>query len=166
MSQAVRTFQIIVGALTMGLLTFAAITYFLRAGKPPAAPAIPWFIPLGFAGAGLVAARLIPASLDAGSCRAATQGWPESGEPKAEQVEASRASLLMAYQTRTIIRCALLEGPGFFCLISYMTGGDVSSLFLGLALAAAVASNFPTATRVEAWVETQLDRAREARQFA
>ncbi len=64
--------------------------------------------------------------------------------------------LLMAYNTRGIVRAALLEGPTFFMLVIYML--ERNQLFLAIAalLVCIMICLIPTPGRMTTWVENQV----------
>lgn len=63
--------------------------------------------------------------------------------------------LLGIYQVSQILRLAVLEGPAFFLGFIFMTERNLIALGLALGLLAVMAAHFPTALRVERWLENQ-----------
>jgi hypothetical protein len=159
-----RILQIIVIALAMGLVTATLTAFVLRGDKPrEAEPPIPVYIFYFFVGTSIATSAVVSRGLEAKARQVATSGWPERGEPTPEGLDAARATLATAYQTRMILRSAMVEGPAFFGAITYFLSGDGTILVMNFALLCALLSRFPTATRFDAWINDQLNKAREER---
>jgi hypothetical protein len=159
-----RLLQIIVIALAMGLVTATLTLFVLRGDKPPTAePPIPVYVYYFFVGTAIAASAVMSRSLEEKARLSATRDWPERGEPTPEGLDASRATLAATFQTRWILRSALVEGPGFFGAITYFLSGDRTILVMNFALLCALLSRFPTATRLDYWINDQLNKAREER---
>jgi hypothetical protein len=159
-----RVLQIVVIALAMGIVTVTLIFFVLRGDKPAASvPSVPVYVFYLFVGTAIATSAVVSRGIEANARRVATRGWPERGEPTPEQLDASRATLAAAYQTRTILRSALVEGPAFFGAIAYFLSGDRTILVMNFALICALVSRFPTATRFEDWIDDQLSKARDER---
>jgi hypothetical protein len=69
------------------------------------------------------------------------------------------------YQTLLIIRCAILEGAAFFCLVSYILEHHVAALAAALVLLTIILMQFPTSSRLEAWIENELAVAEQMKQL-
>jgi uncharacterized membrane protein YqgA involved in biofilm formation len=159
-----RILQIIIIALAMGIVTVTLTVFVLRGDKPAApVPSAPVYVFYLFVGTAIATSAVVSRGLEANARRDATRGWPEQGEPTPEQLDAARATLATAYQTRMILRSALVEGPAIFGAIAYFLSGDRTILIVNFALICALVSRFPTATRFEAWINDQLNKAREER---
>lgn len=65
--------------------------------------------------------------------------------------------LLMSFQTRLIVRAALLEGAAFFNLIAFMIERQTWSFGIAGALAAINLSTFPSRDSVLYWIRQQLE---------
>lgn len=171
----VRTQQIIVLALTAGLLTFSAVAYFAASrGKAPAAGELPILTLAALAFAVMaVSARLLVIQVLTRAQRtriAAGKGVPDSAaDPRNEGMvqlhqRFGDAGLVIAvHQMRTILSAAILEGAGFFCLVAYMIEHSPWTLAMGLAVALAVCLHFPTQNGMIHWVEDELKRVDDAR---
>jgi hypothetical protein len=73
--------------------------------------------------------------------------------------------LLAIYQTALIIGAGLLEGAAFLALAAYMIEGHLAGLAVAGVGLLLMLSRFPTRGRLETWVEDQLRRVKEQRQF-
>jgi hypothetical protein len=71
--------------------------------------------------------------------------------------------IAQVYQTLLIIRCAILEGAAFFCLVSYMLERQPITLAATGVLLLLLLAQFPTTSRVAVWVENELVVAEQFR---
>lgn len=143
-----RTMQIIVGVLALGVLNFLAVVLFITGTSQDQPKTEPFLSYIGAAGAALVivVSMLVPRLMGASARRSF------SAEAKSTSVR----PLASAYQTLLIIRCALLEGAAFFCLVAHLLERQPIALVAAGVLLLVLVANFPTASRLEAWVETEL----------
>ncbi|QDU63620.1 hypothetical protein Pan216_45010 [Planctomycetes bacterium Pan216] len=159
--QLVRTLQIIVAALCMGVLTFAGVATAISLGViekdvPQAAapegesPAdIITIAALAMAAMSLVAHPIV-GSIITKTPRSDLQQRLRDGDE--ESVDRQLAGL---FQTSTIIRCAILEGPAFFLLIALILGGPIWLLAVVAVLLIAIAIHLPTEASFEGWRQRQ-----------
>lgn len=153
--QAVRTMQIIAGALMMGLMTFGCVTIVLNGSGEPKAPQQPL---LTYMGAGLALLltltrfAIVP-FITKSQISALTKNRDASGDASEWK---QRQPYFMAYQTGIIIGFAMLEGPGFFNLIAYLSEGQTLSLGVVAGLLLLMAATFPTRGKIDSWVDDQL----------
>ena len=163
LAMRVRTLQIIVGALVAGLLIIIAIMAFIASGQrpnnggPQAAPSTPLITYVSY----LFAVMLIPMSVVIPSQIVASARKGLVKKTPSDDVDA----LTNLYQTKTIISGAMREGVGHFAAITYMIEHQVMSLGLALACVVAEAALFPTRERVDRWIEDQLGRLAQEREF-
>jgi hypothetical protein len=75
------------------------------------------------------------------------------------------APLAAIYQTQTIIGAALIEGAAFLAGIAYMLEQRQISLYVAGALLVLIASQFPTVSRLEGWIENELAGIQQMRQL-
>ncbi len=149
--QAVRTMQIICGALMMGVLMFAGVAMFLRLGpnaQPPAAQPVIAYLAAGMA-AIIFVARLVVVPI-------ATQMGIKQLAAMIPLEELTKLDFYGVYQMRMIVGCALLEGAAFFNLISFILDGQLWTLGIVGGLLAIMATAFPTLERVDNWAEEKL----------
>jgi hypothetical protein len=139
-----KTVQIIAAALIFGPLLFAAIAITSVWGQPPNDPTIAYVAAFVFASM-LVASVIIP-PIVVGQNLAKLGG---------QATEISTLDLFNVYQTRTIVRAALLEGGAFFCIIAYMVTHLWWALAMAFGLLAAMVVFFPMRGRFDDWVREQ-----------
>ncbi|MGA2703274.1 MAG: hypothetical protein ABSH35_19540 [Isosphaeraceae bacterium] len=188
----IRTCQIIVGAMIMGVATFLAIALFVTQVAVNPAPAPPG----GGAGGAAIAAPgdsslpvitylavasglivlvlsfVVPKINIARARRqialagpiATTEGVPP--EPKQLYPAGYTGKLAQLYQTQLIIGAAMLEGAAFFATIAYMLERNPIALATAIVLLGALVARFPTSDRVNAWLDRQLGLLQEERQSA
>jgi hypothetical protein len=161
----VRTLQIIVFALAMGVVMFAAIVVSQSGNRPqrPAGNTPAWQSPVFLVGvATLLLGFIVPAIIFAAGRKAAAR----AGGERANSDAASRLAIQQQVHQTTIIGCAILEGGAFLGLVSYMQSGDTTFLALaGLGLVG-ILSYFPTPGRFERRVENELRRLKEQQMLA
>jgi hypothetical protein len=188
----IRTCQIIVGALIMGVVTFLAIILFAIPPLMNPAPALPGEGAGGAAIAApgnsslpvityaavalslieLVLSFVVPKINVARARRqmaleaptATTEGVPS--QPKQLYPEGYTGKLAPLYQTQLIIGSALLESAAFFAAIAYMLERNPIALAMAVVLLSALVARFPTSDRVNAWLDCQLGLLQEERQSA
>jgi hypothetical protein len=160
----VRTMQIIVVALTMGLVFFlAGVSVVLPGNLNLAHNGLPLItlIGLGFAGAVLVAREIVVRTITASGRRTILRG--DSGQRSTDSSGSAAQQLVALYQTRMMVGAACTEGPAFFLLIAYMLERSPWALGAALLLIIGVAAHFPTQQRVTAFVQRQLSLMEEER---
>jgi hypothetical protein len=147
-----RTMQIIVGALAIGVLNFEVIALFIvTSSKDPAVDPPPMtYAAIGAAVIAFFASALVPMFL-AGPMKQqiATAQTVTGAKPDFRRY----AGL---YQTLLIIRCAILEGAAFFCLVSFTIEHHIAGPIVATLLLLAILVQFPTLSRLESWIETEL----------
>lgn len=170
-----RVLRIIVIALIMGVTTFGAFVFTRKpdAGNPNANPnaAAPaagpaardkWevpVIPAALAIGCVAAAIVIPGIVVKGQRTLIARGeWKMVEDARAPMAppDDDAGKIMYALQTSMIIRCALLEGPLFFCLFTYMSQGSLPILILAGLLWLALVAQFPRDGAVRAWLESQV----------
>jgi hypothetical protein len=168
----VRTLQIIVGALAFGVVMFMAVVLYMETHNPPAAAPtehIFSYTALGMAVAvaiawlivpGIVAGRMRQSVIDG---RSSQWGLVKNMPNAAELGDVD--PLAGIYQTRTIIGVAMLEGVAFYSVAAYMLGHDRLALYVAIALLVLILSQFPTVSRLESWLESELTNIEQMRQL-
>jgi hypothetical protein len=166
-AQRLLVLQIIIGALVAGLLTIIGVMVLVvsmqgpnnGAPAPQPAPSQPiiTYVAYLFAG-GLIPLSVIVPSLIVASGRKRLAG-------KAPAPSGDVAGLVDLYQTTTIISGALREGVGHFAAVAFMIEQQAIALGLAFACVVAVAALFPTRERFERWVDDQLVRLNQEREF-
>lgn len=139
-----QTVQIIAVALILGPLFFAAIALTSAWGQPPNNELI-----------GYVAAFIFVSSLAASLIIPPIVVSQNLARLRGQAAELTTMDLFNAFQTRTIVRGALLEGGAFFCLVAYLVTHLWWTLVLALALLVVMGLFFPTRGRFDDWVREQ-----------
>jgi hypothetical protein len=173
----VRTQQIIVGSLLTGCTVFLGVVLVLLfsgiwAPAPAQFPALEMVLTM-LAGGALVARVVAPTTLTAAARKRMIAGTWTAG-PNAMMYPRTQATLdefgdqarlAVVHQTKTIIASAILEGVVFFALIIVLLEGSMYALGVALIFMALIAAEFPTMSRVQAWIDAQLRLIDEQRQF-
>ncbi|MGE3805715.1 MAG: hypothetical protein AB7K24_13645 [Gemmataceae bacterium] len=155
----VRTMQIIVLALALGIASFFVIATYLRTQQP--APAQGNQLPIisivaGFFTVGPVAAFFLVPRLIVNSARGRLAPERRLAPALQDQPLDWSEKLLGVYQTKLIVAAALLEGPAFFLMIAYLLEGQLWTLVLAAFLLAGVVAQFPTQPGVTSWLQEQM----------
>ena len=172
---AVRTLQIIVGALTAGSVVFLIVAIVLsgaiavEAGNTP----ILTYVALGFAAMVLLARPIVSNIIVAtGRSRIAKGTWQPPGGQQANRAMSEllermgdAGKLVVINQVRTIVAGALLEGAAFLLLVVYLAEHSWISLAVAIVFILTLAMHFPTRQRLIAWIENQLAVLEQQRQF-
>lgn len=170
LAKPVRTLQMIVIALLMGVVSFNVVVLVLRPGEAGGtrAPITPHSARvLGYAAlaVGIAAllglpplARLLVASgrrsIARGSAPTLSVGAMRT-ETREPFMQSAKGRLFQLYFTRTIVSAALVEGAAFVNLVACMQASWMPNLYVIVLLAVALAAQTPTMMRVETWLERQ-----------
>ncbi len=149
----VRSIQIITLALLQGVVIFGIIVLFINKAVVDGKPGILTWIAVGFSCLMIMNHIMIPqliskAMLD----RISTADL--RGQSDLEGFE----RVFGIFRAQHIVACALLEGAAFFCFVTYMVEKNWMPLGAAVVLMIMIAIRFPTAAKVQFWVE---DRIRE-----
>lgn len=157
----IRTVQIIVASLAMGLILFAGIAMSVRNDRPPQPQQDPLlaYLAVGFAVVMLAIRKTVGSSVVSRHRQNLASGTDvdlgRGGTPPAVATDGDR--LLYVFQQKTIIESALVEGPAFFVLVAYLVTGETWLLGVAAVLLTMLVVPFPTYDRIEDWVKYQLD---------
>jgi len=165
LAATVRTAQIIVGALVMGVITFGVVVVSGIAGGPGGQGNLLTLLAVGFGAADLVLCLLVPNLLAAAQRRKLAAGNAGSTADPGPAPATDAGQLALLYQTKLIIGAAMLEGGCFLGLVAYMLERQLPSLVMAGVLLLALIAHLPTPGRVEAWIDDQLRRLDEDRRF-
>lgn len=149
---AVRTSQIIAGALMMGVITFGVIAVVIAWDNPPGDPLLP-LMAVAFAAIAIPVRFGVAAAMVSGS---RSHIMKEVRGGRLQDSTRIAGQLYGAYQTRMIVGMALLEGAAFFNLIAYIVGSRWWNLAAAGVLLLMMAAMFPTKNKLEQWVHDQL----------
>ncbi len=140
LEQTVRGMQIITAALVLGVVVFAAIAVFVvGAMNEESSGVIVSAVGLVWSALAFVMHLVVPAIM--------TRQLSRGG---------NREQLYGAYRAKTIVGLALLEGAAFFNIVALIIEHNWWSLAIAGGLVFWMLSAFPSTTKVEHWVETQL----------
>jgi len=160
LGRVTRVMQIIVAAMVAGTASFFGVVLLME--PPPGAALGDRRLTYISAAIGFLApavAAVLPRLVLRKHRQAMLVG--NAAAPAAAKIPALPDSLrevgaiAAGYQTALIIRCALIEGAAFFSLVAFMFERQTLSLVVAGALLLALASCFPTRSRVEEAVETE-----------
>jgi hypothetical protein len=150
---SVRTLQIIVGALVIGVLVFLAVVIALPRKADQEGPFITYMA------AALTLVCIIVSSIGpfvVASKALRFRGFVPASEgsvgPAYGLDDHTLVQLLAVYQTWVIVACAPLESGAFFNLIAYFLEGRVASLIAVGVLLMLMAMRFPTTASAEDWI--------------
>jgi hypothetical protein len=180
-----RQGQIIVGALIAGVLIFLVIaTVVDLVPKPGAGPAarvgadagaqtaqsvpILTYIALVFGAACLPTSLIVPSLVAKQQRLAMADGKSLPGQSLAstpaqrpEAVRTAPIGLPGVYLNQLIVGAAMNEGAAFFAGVAYLVEKNPIALAVASVLIAGLIARFPTASRVERWIEQQQEKLRE-----
>jgi len=186
-----RTSQIIVGALVTGVLTFLVVALLVdlrpdrqagvqaeggananlpAGGRVAPTDSLLTYLAVGFAAILLPVSFVLPNFVTTQSCRAIARGAAAPPSPRNSAVPATgpqaaqteTGTLAALYLSNLIIGAALNEGLTFFATIAYLIEKNPIALGIALLLIAMLIARFPTAGRVERWIEQQRETLRNA----
>ena len=144
LTQLVRIIKIIGGALIMGVVIFAIVTFLIADwGKANAE-----FSPIGLAGLAFAVAACAASFYVPGVIFKQAAQQFAAANPKPEVQSLLQASG-QAVTTSTIVRLALNEGGAFMALLVWMISGNIFGLVGAFFCLAAMILKFPTSERVE-----------------
>lgn len=170
LAKPVRTLQIIVIGLLMGVMSFATLVIVLRqsadAKNPPSTPPpsaqVLGYAALGVGGAALLLMPVLMNFLVGAGRRSIARGAAPTVTTHLSMQQESRpfmqsekGKLFQLYLTRTIIAAALIEGAALINLVACMQIVWLPNLYLIMLLAVALAAQTPTLARVERWLDRQ-----------
>jgi len=160
-ARLVRALRIIVGTMAVGTLAFGGVVFALRSagrGPPPDGPILT-FLAAGLALMSLLMWPLLPRAVATRGRRQIAKGEflaPRQSGWLAELAATEEGSLLLLYQTCTILGAAALEGAALFACVAYLIEGVPWSLVLGVCLAGLMlVFELPSRARAESWVSAQ-----------
>jgi hypothetical protein len=153
----VQVMQIIVGALAMGVASFLAVSFVIwnrpaQAQNNDVLPVLT-FVSFGMLLMASVGSFVMPRLVLGGARK----------KMIAEGV--TQDALLAAYQVKTIIACAMLEGAAFASILAYGMEGNVLCLAGAVVMLLGILVHMPTLSRVQNWLEVQTRQIELERQL-
>ena len=178
LAKPIRTLQIIVGAMILGVIALLAIALTIGPqiappaghvdGQPPRTPVISYGAVA--CGAVLLVASLVVPQVVAGAGRrkiAAGTWQPGQGGPMFSDEFFERTGdagrLYGVLLVSTIIGAAILEGGGLLAGVAYLVEGQLLALGVAVVLLFALVLRFPTRARVEQWIDEKLELVQQDR---
>jgi hypothetical protein len=162
----VRTSQIILAALAIGVVTFAVVAVFAMSGGRQAPGTTITLLAVAFGGADLVMCLVIPRFVTVINRKKIAAGTWQASQNQGPVPDSDAVKLALTYQVKMIIGAAMLEGGCFLALVAYMTERQSASLAVAAVLLAALLAHFPTLARVGAWIEDQLHCVEDERRYS
>lgn len=158
LAPAILQLRLIVLALAMGLGIFTSVAlYLVHAGNGPlmgAADNLLTIILLGAAVGTLLMQFVVP-SLVYGARR----------QLLAKQPSVTRQQLLLAFQVRLVVGCALCEGAGFMAAMAYLMEGHFAALpFIAVALLL-ILIRLPSSDGLASWLDREEEWLRDQREM-
>ena len=164
LGKPLRTLQIIVFALTAGLVVFFIVAQVVpqRGGPDPDAGPVMTYLACAVAFLEVILRQIIPPRLVISGRRRLARGQEpvRVGRPSPVidvEKTGDAGRLFGLLMTSTITSCALLEGGAFFAFIAYIMENTLLSLSVGLLLTLGVAMHFPTQARTRHWLRHHLE---------
>jgi hypothetical protein len=163
----VRTLQIIVASLVMGVILFGGyVVLFAPAqAKPGANGQILTLLSMVVGASGLVLSPLIAGIMARAQIRGIASGTWQPSQPGRPAPDTDAGRLAIVYSTKTIVGAALCEGPCLLALVAYLVERQWPALLAAGVLVAALLWHLPTYDRVSNWIEDGLRQVAEARRF-
>ena len=155
--QTLLVTRIITFALIQGVLAFAAVAWFQHQDKAATPPLVAW-LALGSSVISLILALFVPSVIVQFRQRRfiADLRNPQQSPPTATDLtNRIQQSLLVTFQTQTIIAQALLEGAAFFNVMAYFLEHHVWSLGVAGVLVLAIGLHFPREESLRNWLDDQ-----------
>lgn len=149
-----KTIQIIAGALIMGVVTFGVIVIVVSMEKEPTEKPFMTYIAIAFGGLMLLASTGVSNLLGQLAINHAVKEGEFTKETTKEDYD---QSLLQKFQIKKIIGLAMLEGSAFLAIVCYFMEKNSLSLVTGAVLVLAMIVQFPTTTRINNWIEYQIE---------
>jgi hypothetical protein len=156
--QPIQVLQIVIGAMLMGIVTFAVVVVVVRASGQDPQPPMPGkplisYVAIAVAIGSLVFREVVGAAVVGAGLRKIVREGQRAG------TSVDRAAQLAGFfQKKTIIAAAMTEGPALFLLVAYLLEGNAAALIVAILLAASLAMLFPTQSRLTDWMETRRRR--------
>jgi hypothetical protein len=165
----VRVLQIIIVALFFGCCSFLIISIIAGNNNNAIAQPMLIYIALAFIATMVVPWIVLPGIIVAqGRKKIRSEGWaagPSAAADVGEIQNRKAGALFMLYQTKTIIRGAMLEGPAMFLIVINIIQRSPIALIIAGLLMVLLLGLMPTAGRVTIWIEDQLKLLDEERRI-
>jgi hypothetical protein len=158
--KSLRGMKIVVAALVMGVLMFGCVTLLSSGEANPGRQSILAFLGLIFAAAAFIA-REIASNVFVASQRKKIVGGTWGVDSQYAHLLPNGATteekLVLVYQSRLIIRAAILEGACFFNLVAFMIDHQWWSFAIAAVFAAINLSTIPSRNGLLNWIDQQIE---------
>ncbi len=163
----VRVLRIILSALILGIVIFAAVSHFVvpAGGADADEDKMPilTYVGLAFGMSTFVAGHMLNIVITTSGRRAIARSRPhQSRSAPAEAVSTDglpsgddAANLFRVYFVKTLISAAIFEGAALFLVVAYMLERHMLSLGFAALATIAIAVLLPTQDRVSQWIVEQ-----------
>jgi hypothetical protein len=148
------TIQIIVFSLIAGVLFFGVIAVVNSQDKVPEANPFMTYLAVGGCAMMLFMSAVVSKVVASAAIKQAVGNLSFAEDVP---VEEQKQTLLNIYQIKTIIEQAMLEGPVFFALVSYMAEKNSMSLVAAIMLLTVMILKFPFSSRIDNWIEYEFE---------
>lgn len=152
-TEMLRRAQIVSAALMIGAGSFMGVALLLKSDEITDQPDIVALVGVVFSAGMFLMHFVVPNIVSAGLLKQIN-----TAEFRRAEEEYRFELLFPAFMTRQIIACAMLEGAAFLNLACFIVSGFAGNLIAAVVLIGLIAMRFPTASRLEFWVQ---DRTRE-----
>lgn len=164
--QVLRTLRIIVFALAAGLAIYLGYVLTTEPGDARQ-PIKLWLYMAIFAGVALAARLVVPGVMFRSARRQIALGtWQPNPQNDAAMPKTDEGQLMAAFQAKTIMAVALLQGAGFANVYAYSAERQPASLAISLVLLLMIIAHFPLRFWLDGWLDAQkrwLDEERSLR---
>ncbi len=148
------TIQIIVLGLISGVLIFGVIAFIISKDKVPAGNSVMTYLAVGGCAMMLFMSGVVSRIVASAAIKQAKNKLSFADDILAEE---QKQTLLNIYQIKTIIEYAMLEGPVFLALVSYMAEKNMMSIVAAIMLLTVMLLKFPFSSRIDSWIEYELE---------
>jgi len=149
---SVLTSQILVAALSMGVITFAGFALFQNGFQITLLPTGTTLIGVFVAVSAIVMSFVIPALIGNPSASRLSSAQEANGEVIKK--------LFAVFQVQLILGCALLEGAGFLNVVLYQVSRSIFSLVAVAICVTLLLVRIPTKGKIQSWIARRLSQSR------
>lgn len=164
--QGLKTLRIIVFALAVGLAIYFGYVLTTEAANAEQQPRL-WLYMAFFAGVEFMTQLIVPGIIFRKARLQIARGtWQPNPQNSSPMPKTDEGQLMAAFQSKTIVSVALIQGAGFANVYAYSAERQPVSLVISLALLFMLVAHFPLRFWLDGWLERQkrwLDEERSLR---